>query len=199
MKAKNVTIFIIVVLVVVGYFWLSSNEGKKPVTKTEEKSQTEQKKDAIIMSLAQKYSVNKDIPKDLVYSYQLEDALIKPNKPVIFTAELSDIFRKDGKLFGRFSPSIFDYAEPSIIYTLSGCEDKLLAVNPKTRDLWGEYIVVAKISDIVKPLTKIRASAVSEEEAELELSGPENFMATGTCLDFEYVEDGNTDKLFGNG
>lgn len=196
MNSKNVTIFVIIVLAIGGYFWLLSPDKKDTTVKTDEKSVAEQQRDNTILALADKYQANKEIPSNIAYSYQLEEALVKADKPIIFTAELDDIFRKDGKLFVRFAPAPFDYSEPQIFYTLSGCDEKLLQIDGRKRDLWGEYIVVAKISDVSKPIVKIEASPIDEEDAEIEVSRPETFMASGACLDFEYMKDGSADELF---
>ena len=172
-----------------GYFWFSDKNEKSETPKLEEKSPYEINKETIVKSYVEKYRVNTEVKIDnLIYSYQLEDALVKSNEPIIFTGSLDDVFRKNGKLYAKYSPNFFDFAEQQIFYTLDGCDEQLMQISSKPEDRWGEYIVVGKISNISKPSIQINASPINNEEAEIELSESETFLATGTCLDVTYLE-----------
>lgn len=191
MNSKNITILVIIIILIGGYFWLKPPKTDTPIN-TEEQNAVEyqQKIDIVISDFAKKYSVNTEIPKDINYSYQLESFL---NKPIIFKAELSDVFFKNGNFFGRF---IFKKRssgddELRIFYTLTGCDKKFLEIKKRSKYSWelDQYIVVAKISNISKPILKLGGSPIDESDAEIEVYTPDVFIASGTCLDFEYIEN----------
>jgi hypothetical protein len=64
----------------------------------------------------------------------------------------------------------------------------------REKDFFGGYVVVANISGINKPILRVGGSA-SGDEVELELSEPRTFIADGTCLDLEYIEDTSLIRL----
>ena len=188
MNNKVIITIIVIAFAVGGYYWFSSGDNQSGAKPIEEKSGAEVKKDSIVRGFTEKYKPNTNISSSTVYSFQLEAELVKTGKPIIFSASLDDIFRKDDKLFIRFWPSFLDFVEPQISYTLEGCAEKIDQLTSPKDDLFGEYVVVAKITSVRKPIVKIDASA-SDEDAELELSQTQTFLTTGTCLDLEYVED----------
>lgn len=195
---NNKTIIIVVVILLAGgYFWFWNKGEKNETPQVEEKSPSEINRENIIKNYIEKYQADSEIKENMVYSYQLEDALVKSMKPFIFSASLDDVFRKDGTLYAKLSPSLFDFDTPKIFYTLSGCEEKIMQLAGSEKNavekLWGEYLVVAKISSISKPTIKIDASAIDDEDVEIELSQPNTFMATGECLDITYLE---SDDIF---
>jgi hypothetical protein len=65
------------------------------------------------------------------------------------------------------------------------------------------YVVVAKIENVTKPILQISGYPVRSEEVELEYEEVELeykpadiFIATGTCIDFVYIEmDEDNNKL----
>ncbi|MSU74590.1 hypothetical protein EXS57_02310 [Candidatus Kaiserbacteria bacterium] len=189
MDHKGTVAIIIIVLAAGGYYWFSSGNNPDSANPVEEKSNAEIQKANIVRGFVEKYQANTGISTSTVYTVQLEDELVKTGKPVIFTASLDDIFRKDGEFFIRFAPSYYDFFEPQIFYTLRGCTDKIDQLVAQKKDYFGdgEYIVVAKITNVEKPVVKIDGWA-SGEDVELELSQPDTFLAEGMCLDLGYVE-----------
>lgn len=196
MNNKLGVIIVIIILVGGGYYWYTSNEGQGAPKAEQQTESQDDKMKKVVQGFVEKYQPNMEISSDLQYTYQLEDALVKAGKPVVFTATVDDIFRKDGETYIRFAPSFFDYDVPRVFYTLKGCADKVDQITAVKKDIFGEYVVVAKITSIEKPIVRVNGS-VSGEDVELELSEPQTFLATGSCLDLEYVEDAGADALFG--
>lgn len=187
MSSKAITFWVIVIAVVGIYFWVSNDESKESAES--ETPQAESKRDQVLRAFAEEYKTNTQTDSaNLKYSLQLEDALITPGKPIVFTGNLDDIFREDGVMYMRFSPSWGDFLGPQIFYTLNKCEDKILEILTNKESLWGEYVVVANISDVEKPIARIVGSAYGEE-VELELAESMTFVANGSCLDLVYIED----------
>ena len=190
MNNKLIIGVVAVVVVVGGYYWYISNEK----TNAPKAAQTEESQDdkikKVVQGFVEKYQPNTEIKSDLQYTYQLEDALVKSGKPVVFTATVDDIFRKNGETYIRFAPSFFDYDTQRIFYTLNGCADKVDQIAAVKKDIFGEYVVVAKITSIEKPVARVDGTASGDNgDVELELSEPQTFMATGSCLDLQYVSE----------
>lgn len=185
---KIVIAFCIVIVLVGGYFWFSPGEDKETKKPNEERSAAEINKDQIVSGFVEKYQPTVSISSGTIYTFQLEDELVKTGKRVIFTASLDDIFRKDGEVFIRFTPSHFSFLEPQIFYTLRGCSEKIDQLASQERDFLGEYVVVAEIVSIEKPIIKVEGLE-SSGDVELELSQSDTFLATGTCIDLTYLDD----------
>ncbi len=189
MSSKAITFWVIVIAVVGIYFWVSNDESQES-TKNEI-SQAESKRDQILRVFTEKYKPNTQIDSaNLKYSFQFEDALITPGKPIVFTGNLDDISRKDGEFYMTFTPEFFNYSDPNIFYSLKGCGDKIDKILENKGSPWDSYYaVVAKITSIEKPRLRVSGNVYDVEDVELELSEPLTFIASGECLDLEYFED----------
>src|SRR3989338_1883292 len=159
---NNKTIIILIVVVMGGY-WLfqSGSPSEQPAVK-----EPSAPKDVIVANFLKQYpTINTTPSSSFPYTFQFEDQIIKPGKPIIFTGQLDDIFRKQGVLYIRFSQSWLDFDNPQQYYTLSGCEDKIHEMI-KRKNGFEEYVVVAKIDSVEKPILKIDGSVVDENSVE---------------------------------
>ncbi len=197
MSKKTIITIIVIAVVVGGYYWFTSNDsfvGENTENTEEEVEQSEQ--DRIVLGFLDKYDINTEIPSNLKYTFQLEDGFVIAGKPIIFTGTLDDVFRKDGVFYLRFAPAFFDFTEPSVFYTLRGCDNRIDEIVSREHSYWGEYVVVANITGISKPVVRIGGYPLNEDEVELKLEQPSTFLAEGTCLDLEYIDDNSSQNLF---
>lgn len=189
MSSKVIIVFIIVISLIGGYWLLNKKDGSTQPKQEEPKELNA--RDKIILGFIEKYpDVNKEVSGDIDYTFQFEDQIIKPGKPIIFTGILEDIFRKESRLYIRFSPSYWDYSfdRPEEYYTVSGCDEKIDEIINKKGDSYSEYVVVATIDSIRKPELKIDGS-VDGEDVEFEYSTSDIFLITGQCIDLAFVEN----------
>ena len=189
-KKKIIWFLIIGVVVVGGYYLLFANKqtGKEEVAKQEEIS----KGDIIAKELANKYQAITGGAEELTYTLQAQERFIT-GKPVLFTgAYVDDVFNRGGKTFIRFSSSWFSHND----YVLElECNreivDKILAQKGGNNfyDFDGEYVVVANIQEVTKPIFALKGSALSEEEVEIDIESSRLFTAKGVCIDVAYIND----------
>jgi hypothetical protein len=187
-KKKIIWFLIIGVVVIGGYYLLFANKqiGKEEVVKQEEIS----KGDIIAKELANKYRAITGGAEELTYTLQAQERFIT-GKPVLFTgAYVDDVFNRGGKTFIRFSSSWFSYND----YVLElECNreivDKILMQKGGNNfyDFDGEYVVVANIQEVTKPIFALKGSALSEEEVEIDIESSRLFTAKGVCIDVAYI------------
>lgn len=191
MENKKIIIwFLIIGAVVGGYYLLFANKqvGKEEVAKQVKIS----KGDIIAKELANKYQAITSETEELTYTLQAQERFIT-GKSVLFTgAYIDDVFNRGGKTFIRFSSSWFSHND----YVLElECNreivDKILAQKGRNNfyDLDGEYVVVANIQEVTKPVFALKGSALSEEEVEIDIEASRLFIAKGVCIDVAYIKD----------
>ncbi len=185
MKNTFIKSLTILLVIVGGYYWYTSNRFES----TESSVQTrEEKINTAAQMFLQKYpDINTGISSTLQYSYQLENAMVTTGTPVVFTATIDDIFNNGGDIFIRFAPTIFNFGdEPSIFYTLAGCSGYVDEITSREKGMFNEYVVVAKITNVYKPTVRINSYSTGQS-GDVEFSEANTFMATGTCLDLNYI------------
>ena len=199
MNSKTFLTTMVIILALGGWYWFASsyNKSDNSIEDTEDLVDEISIKDKIVNDFVEQYQSAIEINLDKIdYTFQLENELVNIGKPVIFTAPLDDIFRKEGEIYMRFSPSVFSFLEPQIYYTLKGCGEKVDEILNKEKYFFEEYVVVAEITNIKKPIAQVQGIATGEYDVELELSESEIFLATGICIDLAYIEDSISDNLF---
>jgi hypothetical protein len=187
-NTKVIFFLIIVAIIVSGYyfFFLNKQTDKNEGIKQEEIS----KSDLIAKDLVSKYQAITGEGEELTYTLQAQERFIT-GKPVLFTgAYVDDIFNREGKIFIRFSSSWFSNND----YVLElECNreivDKILSQKGGNDfyDFDGEYMVVATIQEVAKPLFALKGSALSEDEVELDIESSRSFIAKGACVDIAYI------------
>jgi hypothetical protein len=196
MSSKTIlTVGAIIVLLGGYYFFTREVDESNSNENTELPVTLEDKKKQIIANYLGKYPINTEVDGDFKYTYEFEDQVIKPGKPIIFSGVADDIYREDGEMRIRFAPTFLDsILGTSQYYTLRGCEDRIgeITARAKTSDNpfeTGEYVVVANIESVKKPILSIDASPISSDEVELRYETSETFLARGECLDLTYIAD----------
>jgi len=189
-KKKIIWFLIIVALVAGGYYLLFINKeaGKKEEAKQEEIS----KSDLIIKELVDKYQATTGWEENLTYTLQAQERLIT-EKPILFRGYVDDVFNREGKTIVRFSSSFLS----PIDYVLElECNkeilDKIFSAQQNKEDFlrfFDEYVVVANIQAVSKPVFALEGSALSEDEVEINIESSELFTAKGNCLDIAYIGD----------
>lgn len=212
MKRK---IKIIVILLIIGatvYFGYQYYKKGSLPEEAEEVQKTESQKEMVIRELAGKYDALVDWNKDIYYTIQLQDLLVNSDKPVLFTGSVDDIFKKDDQYYIRFITGgiwSWEFSGSQVYFVLKCDASKVSEImkeieGKKAEDdlgtiyLWGfgEYVVVAKIENVTKPILQISGYPVGSEEVELEYEPSSTFIATGTCIDFVfYIEEGDGNKF----
>jgi len=191
MSNKTIITIIIIALAIGGYYWLVSNDSFiNEITDTTKEGVGEQSElDLIVLGFLEKYDINTETPRNPKYTFQFEDGFVTTGKPIIFTGVLDDIFREDGEFYLRFVPAFFDFAEPRQFYTVQGCGDRIDEIVKREHSLFGEYVVVANITSVKRPIVRIDGITTGSDEVELELGQATALFAEGVCLDLEYIED----------
>ena len=190
---KNIWLLIIGVVIVIGSSYVLLSADKQ--TEKEEAIKKEEilKEASVIKNLANKYqAIIIDEEEELIYTLQVQERFIV-DKPVLFTgAYVDDIFNRDGKTFIRFSSPWVYYNE----YLLElECNreivDKILAQNGGNSFNYfdGEYVIVANIKEVFKPVFEIKGSTISEDEVEIDIDFSYLFIAKGICVDVIYIND----------
>lgn len=196
MKKKEIIWFLIIIVLIIGGYYLlfvnNRTEKKEETTKQEEIS----KSDLIIKELASKYQATTNWEENLTYTLQAQERLIT-NKPILFRGNIDDVFNRDGKTFILFSSSYMSSAD----YVLElECNkqivDKIFAEKQNNKDYFGffdEYVLIANIQEVSKPVLALKGSALPEDEVEINIESSKLFTAKGYCVDMAYI--GN-DELF---
>jgi len=211
----NRKIKIVIVLLIIGavmYFGHQHLKEEGP-EEVEEVQQKESQREIAIEKMAEKYNALVDWNRNICYTIQLQDLLVNSNKPVLFTGTVDDIFEKNNQYYIRFITGgiwSWEFSETKVYFVLKCDTNKVLEImkeiDKKSEDdlspppicLWefGEYIVVAKIENVTKPIFQINATRptlqisgyeIESEEVELEYEPSDTFVATGTCIDFVYI------------
>lgn len=182
---------VIAAIVYFNFFDGDSKESTPSDTTTEEISEGE----LLANSLADKYGATVVGGESLSFTIQAQDLLLS-GKPVVFDAYLDDVYRRDGKTYVRFQ----SYDETDYVLELE-CdpqmiEDKVLSQTDASDDwlfwLYNEYVVVANITEVSKPVIALNAVAGYDEgDAEIEVETSSVFSAKGTCVDMEHVVIGD--------
>ncbi len=197
MKEKIKKIVVLLIIGAVFYFGYQYYKKETP-REGEEAQKTESQKEIVIRELTEKYDALIDWNKDIYYTIQLQNLLVDSDKPVLFTADVDDIFIKDNQYYVRFiTPAFWDWTfSESEVYFVLKCDSnkatELLSNEEAKDNLFSDnyYIVIAQIESVTKPILRITGySGYESEEVELEYEPSSVFIATGNCIDFVYIEE----------
>jgi len=214
-KIKIIIILLIIgTLAYLGYRYLTESTPKE-VEDTQEAQLKESYRKTVIEEMAKKYDALVDWNKNIHYTIQLQDLLVNSDRPVLFTGSVDDIFMEGEQHYVRFRSGglwSFEFFGSQVYFVLK-CdaekaseiinkeieiremiknEDNLTDLDLYDLILSDNYVVVAKIEDVTKPILQISAYPIGQEEVELEYKPSDTFIATGTCIDFVYI--GNETK-----
>ncbi|MBU2008511.1 MAG: hypothetical protein KJ624_01470 [Chloroflexi bacterium] len=139
----------------------------------------------IAKELADKYQATTDWGENLTYTLQAQERLIT-GKPTLFRGDsyLDDVFNRDGITFIRFS--IWDYASGFYCVLELECGRQILDKLFMQKS-YGEYVVVAKIQEVTKPIFALKGSALSDDEVVINIESSGLFIVKGTCVDIAYI------------
>ena len=150
---------------------------------------------AVANQLAAKYGATTGWEEGLDYfafTLEAQERLVT-GKPALFSRVMvSDVFLRDGRTFVRFFPS--DFFSP-VDYVLElECSRPIveLIVKQKSDDpnygrYSDEYALVASVEEVSKAVIALTASALSKDEAEIEIYSSELLTASGSCIDIAYI------------
>lgn len=207
-KKILIGLLIIIIIGLGGYFgyWHYTKETSE---KSEGAEKTESQKEIVIKELAEKYNALTDWNKNIHYTIQLQDLLVNSDKPVLFTGSVDDIFIKDGQYYIRFITGglwSWEFSGSQVYFVLKCDLNKVSVVIDRITKsdtdlhflrLFSEnYVVVAEIENVTKPILQISGySEYESEEVELEYEPSSTFIVTGTCIDFVYIEEDDDNKF----
>ena len=152
--------------------------------------------DIVIKQLQEKYGAISDWEKQIRYTLDMQNALIT-DKPVMFRVTIQDVYSKNGKYFIKFAHSWLDdnhlgEYQDYILDLECNSETAKEIINTKN-DGDGDYIVVAKINSVTKPILKIQGilqTSDQDENNEVELdSSTDTFIAGGILIDMQYIKE----------
>lgn len=207
-KKILITLLVIIMISIIGYFGYQYYKKGTPKegSKTEE---TEPQEEIVIRELTEKYNALTNWNKNIHYTIQLQDLLVNPDKPVLFTGSVDDVFIKDDQYYVRFITGGLwsqEFSESQVYFVLKCDSNKVSEIiNRITKSdtttlflgsFFDNYVVVAEIENVTKPILQISGySGYESEEVELEYEPSSIFIATGTCVDFIYIEEDDDDKF----
>lgn len=149
---------------------------------------------AVANQLAAKYGAKTSWEEGLDYfafTLEVQERLVT-GKPTLFKVSVSDVFLRDGRTFVHFIPRDFF---PTVDYVLElECSRPIveLIVKQKSDDPYygrflDEYALVASIEEVTKAVFGLNASALSDDEAEIEINHSGLLTASGSCIDIAYI------------
>jgi len=202
-KTKKILIVLLVIIVIgmIGCFGYQYYKREAP-EKGDKAEKIESRKEVVIKELTEKYDALTGWNKDIRYTIQLQNLLVNSDKPVLFTGSVDDIFMKDDQYYIRFISGSWwgwglEFFEKQVYFVLKCDSNKVSEViNRETKgDSVGDYVVVAKIENVTKPILQISSYPVGSEEVELEYEPSTTFIATGTCIGFVYIEEDDDNQF----
>lgn len=185
---KSIIIFLIIVAIIAAGYYLFFVDRK-----TDEKQRTETKQEIsesarITQELADKYQAVADWDEKLSYTLQAQERLLT-GQPTLFKGYVDDIFERGEKTFVRFSSSFLSRTKYVLELECNrSIVDKILSEEVDPSRFFDEYIVVANIQEVSKPVLALKGSALSEDEVEIDIESPTLFTASGVCIDIAYVQ-----------
>jgi hypothetical protein len=213
-QKKLIWFLIIAALIVGGYCLLFTN--KQIEKKEEPKQETISKGDLIAKELADKYQAITGWEKNLTYTLQAQERLVT-DKPVLFRGYIDDVFNHDSKTFIRFSSSFLSPVDYVLELECNRqVLDKVLSkqqnkendlkiyrsndnhranetiqayVRHMLKKFFDEYVVIARIEEVSKPVFALKGSVLNEDEVEIKIESSMLFTAKGTCVDIVYIGD----------
>lgn len=187
MNEKNKKILIIsIIIIIIGFFvYQNLNKGIP-----DEIAQEKDSRDIAIKGFVNKYNALIDWDDEISSTLQLQE-LVESDKILLFTGYIDDIFKEEDQYFISFITDYYIY--PQIKFVLKTDSERikeateLIKKDPLNLGFFGEYIVVADVSDIKKINFEISGHSVGPEEVSIECDPARNYVATGDCIDFTYI------------
>lgn len=146
--------------------------------------------DVIVRELAAKYQAITGWEENLTYTLQAQERLIT-DKPILFRGHVDDVFNRQGKTFVRLSSFVlspFDFVfelecSRSHVETILRQESG----GSSFERFFDEYAVVANIQAVSKPVIALQASAISEDEAVIDIDSSRLLIARGSCIAIAHI------------
>jgi len=173
-------------------FFTGGETPKEDGQSLNSKSTTTKKTEKVVGQLKQEYDARTISEEDINYTFQLQNNINSTSTPLVFTASLDDIYRNEGTYFFKLSPSSYfldrySYNIYNTYYTLRGCSERVNHVLNKSSS-FGKYAVVAEIKELKPATLTVKGEPDGSEEAYIEIDGSQARLATGDCIDLEYIE-----------
>jgi len=202
---KNLVIFFVIIVAAIAGYAVYHHCHYQTVQDQKEslspEKQAEIKREHIIKQLATEYNAIVDWDKNIDYTIQLQKLLTDERKPIVFTGNPIDVFKKDDKYYIRFLKSSDDLLSLTKFYFTLECDvtttSMILSKQPPRKDefsfsdidLWekGTFAVVAKINKITKPSLQITGLSDEEGSVDFEYSPSNTFLLEGKCIAVSYL------------
>lgn len=186
---KIITFLLLIAVIIGGYFFFTNKQAQEAQKNTEQEEVS--KAEIFTKEFAAKYAATTNWEENLNYTRQAQERLIT-GKPALFKGQVDDVFNREGKTFIRLSSTF-----PSFVNYVLELEcnqqivDKYLQQqgNQDTSPFFDDYLVVATIQTVSKPVFALKGSALSEEDVEIDIRESDLLTAKGTCIDIARVED----------
>lgn len=190
---KSIIIFLIIAGVIAASYYFFFVDRKTDKKQGAETKQEISESERVAQELADKYQAATDWDEKLSYTLQAQERLLT-GRPALFRGYVDDIFKRDGKNFIRFSSSFLSSADYVLeLECAQQVVDKIFAQKPDDETslkFFDEYVVVANIQEVTKPVFALKGSTLSEDEVEIDVKSSELFIAKGTCVDIAYLSEG---------
>src|SRR5208337_1312968 len=186
-KNKNLQRFIFLAIALVVAIWFGKNKYTEWKIEKDEKIQTAKKQEdmeRLVKQMVLKYNANTEWPdrisdnKRIPYSIELQDIMIRENRPILLYARLYDIVNKNNKFMVHFKMHL-SKAATSLVFILECNLDRIKIIkeaNPQSMwPVFGKYAIIAKVSEIQK------------QEHQEDGDSWKGFIISGKCLDLLYV------------
>lgn len=162
--------------------------GCKNNTNTSTQNNNISESDRITKELQDKNNAVKisDLP---AFTIDIKELLKGHDDKLVFDASLNDIYEKEGVVYAQFNSGIF----PEYFITLKCNREKLPSntkdINPIISAYESNYVVVAKINDVQKPITEIQGS-IDDKEAgtvSFQYGLPNAVLLNGECIEIQRI------------
>jgi len=196
MRFQQIVKASLVLLLVVGGAWIVKREVTERRIKTEEARQERERREKTKQAIAEMVSrhgalshwadaIAETALTGQVYSVELEEAMVKGEKPILIFATLSDIVRKGA---GKYLFTLTDETSVGLdlYYFLEADADAFALAKAKSQNLSERFAVIALISEVHRPPLKVTAD---DSDYELSFGTSSAFVATGRCLEVLPIQD----------
>lgn len=212
MKNPIQKITLIILIITLGCFTVLSScrRSKKGEIIQMERAKRNAEAEQNIMKMANSYNAVLDWEKDLrpknfltsVYTVEVQSALVREdNRPVLFIAGVQDIEKRGNEYMVFFDKGSMYFGislgdNLPILFILNCTEEQVKRMLNQPNEIsFGNYSVIASISDVNKIRFNLTPYSVGDYEANIEIDSSAVFIAKGYCLDLLFVGDYGASEL----
>lgn len=204
MKKILMRVLIVLVLLALAFWFISSKVNEKKSRAEKQKLETAKRSETknFVSTMAAEHNAVVEWGQALdkegglsfrfnpTYTIEVEEALISTdNRPILFFAGIDDIVKKGDKYLVYFGNNnwLSNYSSADIKFVLDCTPDQVKKIMSQPTKQLENYAVISQIMEVKKVGFQLTASSSVYEEVNVELEPSNVFIATGHCLDLAFV------------